>query len=246
MEKNLLSVLLVDPNGLSRTSLRRRLEAHPNISTIHEAASAEHALFKIIEQSPDIVFLGLKTQEEKDIELIRIIKKRALSCHLVIVSADRNFAIQAIRNQVYAFLLKPVTNRALNEVIDKYFCHTDSGVNEKVKYLIRQVEGNKRIWISSVYDHTFIDPDNIVYCEAQGSYTTVHLDNGTKELANTYLGVIAQKLPRDHFFRISRNFLINLNRLLRVDRNAGTCVLAAGKKRITLPGVKKQLRLLCE
>ncbi len=244
MRKNRLKALIVDPDEKTRTQISELLKKNQKISEILEATSAEEALYEILDQSPDIVFLNILLHGRSGSDLISLLERKKMFCNIVMMSNKKEAVIQAIKNNVYDFLLKPVKVTALRQVIDKISKKAKAGMFEKFQDALHDLDNKQRIKISSTASHTLIDPSDILYCEAQGSYTTLYLNNGRKELANNYLGLIEKKLADLSFFRISRYFLINLDKLSEINKGDNTCILTNGEQKIKLHGSKKQLRLL--
>lgn len=72
--------------------------------------------------------------------------------------------------------------------------------------------------------------DEILYCEAKGSYTMVHLSNEENFVLSMNLKKTWDVLPKNVFARCHRSFLINLNHVKDV---IGPCpckaILSSGK-----------------
>jgi len=65
----------------------------------------------------------------------------------------------------------------------------------------------------------------IIYCEASGAYTNIHLADGKNIFTSRTLGDFESQLSGENFFRIHNSFLINLNRIKEFQRNEGSYVL---------------------
>lgn len=245
MERDRLHVLIVDEEQDARHVLIGLFKGISVIGVVEESESIDEALFKIMDGSPDIIFLDTKTSGQKGMELMELLKKSEFSGHLVIVSEDRDLAIPAIKNNVYDFLLKPVRKDHLKKIVDKFMKKRDNRFDKKLNWFLKEVNTGK-VMITTTYNHILIDPGDIVYCEADGAYTTIYLENGHREVANSYLGILEKGLSGQRFYRISRSYLINLEKLLKINKGDNTCVLLIGKKKVKLQGSKKQLKNLCE
>ncbi|MGB2129252.1 MAG: LytR/AlgR family response regulator transcription factor [Flavicella sp.] len=72
----------------------------------------------------------------------------------------------------------------------------------------------------------FLKIESILYCEADGKYTTFYLENGTTIISSKNLGEYEKLLTHKCFFRIHHRYLINLTKVLRIDKTGGAyCVL---------------------
>ncbi|MGQ8337627.1 LytR/AlgR family response regulator transcription factor [Sunxiuqinia sp. A32] len=246
MKKLRLKALVVDDEKADRDLLCYLLKSNSGIGEIHEAGNVEDALFKFIDISPDIVFLDIVMPGKSGLDFIELIKKRNLATNIIIVSAYKDSAIEAIRSQVYDFILKPINEKDLSSLIEKYRVHKNMNINEKLDKVLNNIDNGLKLKISSKNSHILIDPNDILYCAAEGSYTDIHLTNGSIELANTYLAKVEKMLEDFRFFRIGRSTLINLDKLWKVNRNDNSCVLSALEKNVKLRGSAKQIKLLCE
>jgi two-component system LytT family response regulator len=67
-----------------------------------------------------------------------------------------------------------------------------------------------------------INISDIIYCQADGSYTHIYLLNGKKLTTSKLLKSIEELLPNETFFRIHKSYLVNLNlikRYIKIDGN---------------------------
>ena len=85
--------------------------------------------------------------------------------------------------------------------------------------------GPGKVKLNTRSGYILINPQDVVYCQADGNYTHLQLVNGNRELTTQNLGTIEESLKGNSFFRVSRSYLINLKFLSRVDRKTSSCVL---------------------
>lgn len=241
-----LKALVVDDEQDARDLLKYYLSNIPEIGEIEEATNADEAILKYVETNPDLVFLDVMMPGKTGVELIEILKRKEPDCQIIIISAHRDSAVSAIQNSVYDFILKPIDFNLLQEKVEAFAHAREASAAEKIKKFINLVDTASKIKISSLNSYILVDPAELLYCEADGSYTYLYMENGTRELANTYLGKIATMLPANRFFRISRSTVINLEKLTHVDKTENTCVLKGHATEVKLTGTHRQIRILCE
>ena len=246
MKKEKLKALIVEDEKPDRDLLSYLLKSNSGVKEVHEAENVEDGLFKFIDLNPDIVFLDIMMPGKSGFDFVELIKKRNLETNIVIISAYPDAAVRAIKNQVFDFLLKPVDEKELYRLINKYRARKNINISEKLDKVLENIENPLKLKISSKNSHILIEPGDIVYCTAEGSYTDIHLSNGNVELANVYLAKIEKLLTEYRFFRIGRSALINLDKLWKVSRNDNSCTLLVNNKEIKLKGSAKQIKILCE
>lgn len=241
----MFKALIVDDDKADRDLLKYMLQKHPDITDIHEADSAESALFKLIEIRPNLVLLDLVMPGKSGMEFISLIRKEKIDTNIIIISSHKNMAIEAIKNEVYDFLLKPLNHEKLNAALSTIKTKQLSSTSVEAELPTQALQQAPKLRISTTSSYSIVDPKDILYCEAEGSYTNIYLDNGDIELANSYLKKIEEILVNHNFFRIGRSYLINLNKLRSVNRHESSCLLVAQKKEVKLYGSKRQIRELC-
>lgn len=73
------------------------------------------------------------------------------------------------------------------------------------------VAGKKYIFIRYQNEYVKIDPDDILYIEADGSYSTLHFVDGTRKTIAFALHVIEQDIAAfPDYVRVHRSFIVNL------------------------------------
>jgi DNA-binding LytR/AlgR family response regulator len=91
--------------------------------------------------------------------------------------------------------------------------------------LLHNLGLGKRLKLNTRTGFMVIDPRDIVCCIADGNYTEIVMLNDRKEIVSSNLGSIEKELDGDHFFRISRSALVNLNYLTHVENKNSRCRL---------------------
>lgn len=225
MANNQFRVLIVDTNLASREFLKSLLSELNNVEIIGEADSVEMALYRIVEHYPNLVFIDVDLPENAGMKLVRLLKSRNVDVPVVLVSANKEFAIHAIRNQIFDVLMKPVGSNDLNNVIEKFKRLNIKDLPGKLMEVLDSIKEERKIRINSQHSYILISPSEIVYCESEDGYTIVHLRSGKKEVANTSLTQIELKVEGQKFYRLGRSVLFNMDYLRSIDKGTDSVVL---------------------
>ena len=118
-------------------------------------------------------------------------------------------------------------------------------MNEQLKKLERILkmnpDGNEnKIGIGMADKIVFVNISEILFCEAQGNYTTVMMSDGRKIVASKTLGDFESQLSTHRFFRIHHSFLINLNRVKEFQRYEGGYVVMDNNARLEVSQRKRK------
>ena len=199
------SVLIADDEPLARERIRRLVEALPGYRVCGEAADGDSSLKQVAELEPDILLLDIRMPGMDGMEAASRLSQLANPPALIFCTAYDHYAIQAFDVQAIAYLLKPVRKEALADALARA-----GKVNRvQLQALNGQTARNQEQLAVRTHRGTeLIDLSEILYCEADQKYVTIHHARGEtvcdytlKELENSYPGVL---------LRIHRNTLVGV------------------------------------
>jgi two-component system response regulator AtoC len=124
-------VLLVDDDPAVLRSLTQAL-SHLGTEP-QSAASAEEALGKLAENPPDLILSDIRMPGLDGIELLALVRERAPSVDVVLMTAfdDMATVVRGMREGAFDFLVKPIDLEELGEVLQKVF--EDQRVRERAR-----------------------------------------------------------------------------------------------------------------
>jgi two-component system, LytTR family, response regulator len=186
---------------------------------------------------PDLVFLDIQMPNLSGIELMKSIEHPDFL--VVFVTAFDTYAIEAFKLNAIDYILKPVDADDLERVVQKVknlVLEKDNSLKtqfEKLEKLFNRNPGHieNKIGIAMADKISFVNIPDIVYCEANGPYTNLYLEQGKKLVASKPLGEFETQLQDHRFLRIHHSTLINLNRVKEFQRmDGGYVVMENGSK----------------
>jgi two-component system, LytTR family, response regulator len=227
-----LSALIVDDEESARRLMVKLLEETYYFADIRLAQSVDTALNELNNFNPDLIFLDIKMPGKYGIEFVNELHFVNGKPGIVFVTAYDQYAIQAIKIQAFDYLLKPVNRKELKECIEKYIGKREEIISQSVK----NSEPPKRISRIKVNTRTgtvFINPATILFCKAEGNYTTIC--TGEKEyLCSLNLGKLQEQLPSVGFIRIGRSLIINFEYITLLDRKKNAITLVRDNESVTV------------
>jgi len=245
MEEN-LKILLVDDEPEARELLKYMLLEKKGISIVGAAGNVDEALKLMQTEHPHLVLLDIQMPEKDGFSFIEQVRRSAEKPGIIFVTAYEHYAIQAIRNSVFDYILKPVHQEELESAIER-FRRSERKVMEKdLQRLVKalQGDGQTRIKLNTRSGYILIDPSEVVYCQADGNYTHIQLTRGNCEITTQNLGTVEGIFDGNSFFRASRSYLLNLKYLSRVDRKSCSCVLEYPGKSCSIKIPAQKIRML--
>jgi DNA-binding LytR/AlgR family response regulator len=240
-----LKILIVDDEPEARELIQFMLQGEEGISVAGTAGHVDEALELMKRLKPDLVFLDIQMPDKDGFHFIELIHDAGFDPGIVFVTAYEHYAIQAIRNSVFDYILKPIHKEELVGAVQRFGEQKDRNRNQEISTLIRILKesGPDKIKLNTRAGYMLINPNEVVYCEADGNYTHLQMTSGSRELTTQNLGSIEQLFQGTSFFRASRSYLVNLKYLSRVDRKSCNCHLEypGGSCSVRIPSQKIKL-----
>lgn len=120
----MIKILVVEDEPKSRTAIVSRLRAILGEEALVETAGdGASAVSKALQVQPQIVFMDIELPVKNGLEAAAVIKCQQPEVHMVFLTAyDRfDYAVEALRSGAEEYLLKPVSEANLRELLQKFF-----------------------------------------------------------------------------------------------------------------------------
>ena len=215
-----IRAVIVDDEELARQVLREFLAKHPEIELIAECANGFEAVKTVAEQKPDLVFLDIQMPKLDGFEVLELIGKDAT---VIFVTAHDNYAIRAFEVHAVDYLLKPVAAARFDAALERAkerlpgkpqpaqvsASELAASARPPAQYLDRiPVRDGSRVSIIPV--------GKLDYAEAQDDYVAL-ASEGKKHLKQQTIASLEAALDPARFLRIHRSYIVNLERVARVE-----------------------------
>lgn len=113
-----LKTLIVDDESLARRGLIHRLKMIDDIEVVGEAQNGREALKLIAEKKPDLVFLDIQMPGVGGFEVVQQLDPETMPLILFLTAYDE-YAVRAFEVNALDYILKPIDEERLNQVLDK-------------------------------------------------------------------------------------------------------------------------------
>ena len=98
----------------------------------------------------------------------------------------------------------------------------------------------RKLVIKTLESIHMVNTDQMVYCESDGPYTTISMEDGRTIVSSRPIGEYDEMLSEYGFYRVHRSFLINLAHILRFDKQEGGSVVLTGDAQIPVARRKRE------
>lgn len=239
-----ISVLIIDSEPKSRKDISKLLGEDPAVGQISTVADSDKALLILMEINPDLIFLEYPLKGSAGEGFIRFIKTKLAGTTLVYVSKSKAYAVHAIRNEVYDYLLKPVLKADLEKITGLVLESKRNNLQSRVNQIIEQSAGEKKIRIHTAHGYLILDPNEILFCRADHFYTEIYSTQNRMNVCYQILKKVEEALGPLNFMRVSRLYLINLKYIRKIIRSRNIIILSAEGKEYTIKSSKTSIRNL--
>jgi two-component system, LytTR family, response regulator len=226
-----IRTVIVDDEDLARLFLKELLAAHSDIEILAECGNGFEAVKAINELQPDLLFLDIQMPKLNGFEVLDLIEKdRPLT---VFVTAYDEFALRAFEVHAVDYLLKPLSAERLAATLDQI---RRKWLGKERKSLASLVEMSRRrqvlerLLIRDGSKVHIIPARKIDYIEAQDDYICVRSE-GKGYLKQQSMAELESCLDQKRFIRTHRSYILNLDRLSRLEmmtKEAWTAILLDG------------------
>ena len=97
----------------------------------------------------------------------------------------------------------------------------------------------QRICLATADRLEFVNVDDILVCEANGSYTNVYLKSDRKIMVSKHLKEYENLLSADQFMRVHNSFLINLKEVKQFVKSEGGYILMNDNRQVSISPKKR-------
>ncbi len=243
-----MKAILVDdePDGIR--TLKKLLELNcPEVEIAATCSNANSAKLKLEEVQPELVFLDVRMPGKSGLDMLTEITKK--NFEVIFVTAHNEYMLQALQFSAVDYLMKPVDEdrlvAAVERVKKRLKQERSTGQTEALLHNISKAGSplEMRLCLPTLKGFTIVKLEDIVYCEAQRSYTIFRLSNNKTIMISKPLFDYDRLLVDTIFLRIHKSFLINLMHVKEYVRGEGGTVVMSNGMEIEVSRRKKELFL---
>ncbi len=227
-----LRAIVVDDEELARQLLCEYLNAKLEVQVIAECANGFEALKSISEHKPDLVFLDVQMPKLDGFEVLELIGNEVA---VIFVTAFDQYAIRAFEAHAVDYLLKPFSEDRLwtavararerlqapaGAALAKPAGPRTDGRSDGRSEMIRDARGPgqylERVVVRDGAKVQIIPIRKLDYVEAQDDYIALFSEKKNYLKQQTISGIEEQLDPK-MFVRIHRSYIVNLEKIARIE-----------------------------
>ena len=235
-EATRIRAVIVDDEAPARALLREFLSAHADVEVVGECANGFEAVKVIGELEPDLVLLDVQMPKLDGFEVLELLERPPV---VVFVTAFDEYALKAFEVHAVDYVLKPVGRERLSEALAHARgrlgapaaapAPAPSALAAAARPPGQFVE---RILVKDGANVHIVPVERLDWIEAQDDYVAIRAD-GKTHLKPQTLAEIAAGLDPARFVRIHRSYVLNVERLARLElyaKDSRVAILKDGKE----------------
>jgi two-component system response regulator LytT len=233
----ILNCIAVDDEPLALGLVSSFIEQTPFLKLIGRFSSAVEALRAIHAEKIDVVFLDIQMPDLNGIELARVLdNSKTNKPRIIFTTAYNQFALEGYRVDALDYLLKPFNYEEFLHAANKALAYGELLEKSNAPAVAAPTIHEERIedeylFLKVEYQLVRIALNDILYIEGLKDYVKVWLKSAEKPILSlTSLKSLEEKLPSKRFMRVHRSFIVSLDKINSITRNA----LQIGKVNITV------------
>ena len=209
-----MKVVIVEDEKLAAEKLERLFnEIDSKVQILQVLESVEDAINWFSRNDmPDLIFMDIQLDDGISFEIFDAVK---IEAPIIFTTAYDEYAIRAFKVNSVDYLLKPIDRLALQESFEKFKKHfaVEVDFETKIAKVIGQISNKykSRFFIKIGLRFKSVPVENICCFFVEEGSTFLKTDESKNYDLDYSLDQLQKMIDPNLFFRINRNFLLNIN-----------------------------------
>lgn len=212
----MIKALIIDDEPLARSIIREYLLPHDFITVAQECNDGFEGVKAIQQHQPQLIFLDIQMPKINGFEMLELIEEPPA---IIFTTAFDEYAIRAFERHAVDYLLKPFSQERFDKAILKWTEQRQPPALSPVPLLETaslSPQQSQRIVVKTGGRIRIIPIEEVHYLEAADDYVKIHTSDGNF-LKNKTMGHFEQVLDGGQFVRTHRSYIVNVQRITRLD-----------------------------
>ncbi|MEX0290834.1 MAG: LytR/AlgR family response regulator transcription factor [Flavobacteriaceae bacterium] len=240
----MIRAIIIDDEYDGRESLEQALgEYCPEVQIVAVCEGPEQGIVAIQDFKPDLVFLDIQMPRMSGFDVLQQLSP--IYFQVIFVTSYDRYAIKAIKFSALDYLLKPVdvdeligaVSKVKNQLSSPGNAHHYQSVINNIQYTSGKID---KLAIPTFEGIDFYNTEDIIYCQAEGNYTTLFMLLNKKEVVSRNLKDFENLLTGSGFCRVHKSYLINMKHIHKYVRGDGGYVVLSEDHHVDISRRRKE------
>jgi two-component system LytT family response regulator len=233
-----LRIVVVDDEALARAVVREYAAGDATLEIVADCANGFEAVKAVADFKPDLVLLDVQMPKLDGFEVLELLGRDQ---PVIFITAYDQYALKAFEVHAVDYLLKPYSaerfHEAINRVRERLRARAAAAVDD-IAAIVREARPRTgpagRVLIRDGANVHVLPVDRIDYVEAQDDYVAFKSE-GKQYLKDQTLSAVEESLDPSRFVRIHRSYILNVDRIAKVELYAKDSRMAILRDGTRLP-----------
>jgi two-component system LytT family response regulator len=214
-----LRVLIVDDEPLARRGIALRL-ADFDVEIVGECGDGKSAVQKLLDLSPDVVFLDVQMPGMDGFEVLRSIPEERVPL-VIFLTAYEEHALRAFEVHALDYLLKPIDDDRFTAAVQRALRQLDARSKMRAATRVLEMLGDdaapylSRFIVRTGSRIAVVQADDTEWIGGAGDYVELHAGRRTHLLRET-LNALERRLDPAKFMRIHRSRIVRADSIVEL------------------------------
>lgn len=210
----MIRCLIVDDEPLAQNVIESYIQ---RVNFLTLAGKCENAIeaYQALEQGPvELIFCDIQMPEITGIEFVKALKSAPF---VIFTTAFPEYAIEGFNVDAIDYLLKPIAFERFFKSVMKVKSQIDKG-SETSRPETQRSDDKDHLFVKEDYKLVKINHADIFYIQGMKDYVRIYTTS--KEIiTHITMKRLEDLLPKDHFFRTHKSFIIRLSAIKTIYGN---------------------------
>ena len=209
----MLKCIAIDDEPLALRQLSAYIAKLPYLELVATCSHAIEAQQLLVRQPVDLIFVDINMPDLNGVDFVRSLIDRPM---VIFTTAYSEYAIEGFKLDAVDYLLKPFDfaefSRAATKAHSLYELRQNQRMLQDAAPLAEaEPKDQEYISVKADYKVSLVKISEIIYLESEGEYVRMHLAGGSSITTLFRLKNMETALPAEHFMRIHRSYIVNLD-----------------------------------
>lgn len=210
----MINCLIVDDEPIALDILDSYVRKTPFLELKGRCNGVVEALQQMQYQSIDLLFLDIQMPDVNGIEFSRTLSDNV---KVIFTTAFEHYALEGFKVNALDYLLKPFNYQEFLKAAMKAKTWFDLVESKAALPAVAK----DSLLVNSDYKLVKINLKDVLYFEGLKDYVKIYLEGATRPVMTLMtLKSLEEQLPAEHFMRVHRSFIVNLDRINAIERSA--------------------------
>ncbi len=209
-----MKVIIIDDEPLARMIVKEYLQSHGEMELVAECGDGFEGIKAIQQFDPELIFLDIQMPKINGFEMLELIE---VPPAVIFTTAFDEFAIKAFEANALDYLLKPFNKERFEKAILKVSNQTNlNSIDSVIETAAKSPSQQSRVVVKNGGKIKIIPVNQIHYLEAADDYVKIFTADGTF-LKKKTMSLFEQSMAQFQFVRIHRSYIVNTQRITRIE-----------------------------